>query len=63
MFFDDGASPPKEIIAQWIAVVSSTFDSSPPADGDSPCIAVHCIAGLGRYFQIYLNSSFYSHRW
>lgn len=50
MFFDDGASPPKEVIAQWRDVVSSTFDPSQiPEDGDLPCIAVHCIAGLGRY--------------
>ena len=50
MFFDDGASPPKEIIAQWRDVVLSTFDpSTKPDDDDMPCIAVHCIAGLGRY--------------
>ena len=49
MFFDDGASPPREVIAQWRDVVSSTFDLSVrPEDGDLPCIAVHCIAGLGR---------------
>lgn len=50
MFFDDGASPPKEIISQWRDVVLSTFDpSTKPDDDDMPCIAVHCIAGLGRY--------------
>ena len=48
MFFDDGASPPKDVIARWHAVVADTFDSSPPPEGDAPCIAVHCIAGLGR---------------
>lgn len=48
MFFDDGASPPKEVIAQWRAVVASTFDHASADNSDLPCIAVHCIAGLGR---------------
>ena len=45
MHFDDGASPPIEIIKSWTDVVHSTFGkkASPP-----PCIAVHCVAGLGR---------------
>mmetsp|Transcript_7183 Transcript_7183/g.7422 ORF Transcript_7183/g.7422 Transcript_7183/m.7422 type:complete len:175 (+) Transcript_7183:73-597(+) len=50
MHFDDGASPPEHIISQWNELVSSLFGkpgrrikSDPP-----PCIAVHCVAGLGR---------------
>lgn len=57
MFFDDGASPPKEVISQWRDVVSSTFDPSTKLDDDDmPCIAVHCIAGLGRYDPSYLST-------
>ena len=47
MFFEDGASPPADIIAKWGSLISSTFDSLKPGD-EVPCIAVHCIAGLGR---------------
>lgn len=47
MFFEDGASPPEDIIAKWGNLVSSTFDALKPGD-EVPCIAVHCIAGLGR---------------
>jgi protein tyrosine phosphatase type 4A len=48
MFFEDGASPPAEIISKWRALVRSTFDAKESADGVKPCIAVHCVAGLGR---------------
>lgn len=47
MFFEDGASPPADIIAKWGNLVSGTFDALKPGD-EVPCIAVHCIAGLGR---------------
>lgn len=52
MNFVDGASPPPEIISDWYELVTSTFDS-PSAKTEKPCIAVHCVAGLGRY-EIYL---------
>lgn len=44
-YFDDGASPPEDIINRWCELVESTFDSNKP---DDTCIAVHCVAGLGR---------------
>jgi protein-tyrosine phosphatase len=47
MFFADGASPPAEVITKWNALVAETFESLNPGD-EVPCIAVHCIAGLGR---------------
>ena len=47
MCFDDGASPPQEIIDRWIALVHETFDKKPQSD-PPPCIAIHCVAGLGR---------------
>ena len=46
MRFEDGASPPPEIILQWNELVENTFHES-KAD-QPPCIAVHCVAGLGR---------------
>lgn len=39
MVFEDGASPPQEVISRWLDLVESQSDS---------CIAVHCVAGLGR---------------
>lgn len=46
MYYPDGQSPPTEIIEEWLNLVSNTFDS---AHADNiPCIAVHCVAGLGR---------------
>lgn len=52
MCFDDGASPPQEIIDRWITLVRQTFDiKKKKSSGDGeipPCIAIHCVAGLGR---------------
>ena len=36
----------KNTIAKWLEVVDSTFAEDKLAD--KPCIAIHCIAGLGR---------------
>lgn len=47
MVFDDGASPPADIISRWLDLVEETFVKVSTAD--APCIAVHCVAGLGRY--------------
>lgn len=43
--FPDGDPPPEAIIVKWLQVCESTF-----AKGNSAkqCVAVHCIAGLGR---------------
>lgn len=52
MCFDDGASPPQEIIDRWNALVRETFNvkkkKSSSSDEATPCIAIHCVAGLGR---------------
>ena len=45
MHFEDGASPPEEIITAWNELVRNTFGSR---NADNKCIAVHCVAGLGR---------------
>jgi protein tyrosine phosphatase type 4A len=44
--YKDGTSPPKELIMDWLQLVDKTF-YGPNADTSS-CIAVHCVAGLGR---------------
>lgn len=46
MAYEDGHSPPKEVIDEWLSLVDSVFYQS-PSNAES-CIAVHCVAGLGR---------------
>lgn len=41
--FDDGSSPPQEVLSQWLELIEERFGSAPDS-----CIAVHCVAGLGR---------------
>lgn len=41
--FDDGTPPPPEVIDKFFELVRSRFLADP-----SCCIAVHCVAGLGR---------------
>ena len=47
MYYPDGQSPPPEVIERWIALITSTFDV-PKVKDEKPCIALHCVAGLGR---------------
>ncbi|XP_006901118.1 PREDICTED: protein tyrosine phosphatase type IVA 1-like isoform X2 [Elephantulus edwardii] len=41
--FDDGTPPPNHIVDDWLSLVKIKFCEEP-----SCCIAVHCVAGLGR---------------
>jgi len=45
--YKDGTSPPKELIMTWLQLVEKTF-FLPGNETSSSCIAVHCVAGLGR---------------
>lgn len=50
MEYNDGTSPSKELILSWLGLVESTFYTlaSNAPSAAAPCIAVHCVAGLGR---------------
>jgi protein tyrosine phosphatase type 4A len=59
MAYDDGTSPPNDVINLWLDLVQKKFGSSPGKKKDDTnsssstaapggCIAVHCVAGLGR---------------
>ncbi|ESL12060.1 protein tyrosine phosphatase-like protein [Trypanosoma rangeli SC58] len=41
--FDDGATPPKAVVDNWLELLEREKNKSPPET-----IAVHCVAGLGR---------------
>ncbi|XP_033831437.1 protein tyrosine phosphatase type IVA 2 [Periophthalmus magnuspinnatus] len=41
--FDDGAPPPTQIVDDWLKLLNTKFREEPGC-----CVAVHCVAGLGR---------------
>lgn len=41
--YDDGTFPPNEVVDEWFKLLKKQFHDSPDA-----CVAVHCVAGLGR---------------
>jgi ligand-binding sensor protein len=47
MYYPDGMSPPPEVIVRWNKLLAEVFDDA--SKDDKPCIAIHCVAGLGRY--------------
>jgi len=46
MPYDDGHSPPREILDKWLHLVEQRFFLSPTSNNNA--VAVHCVAGLGR---------------
>ncbi|XP_051792061.1 protein tyrosine phosphatase type IVA 3 isoform X2 [Erpetoichthys calabaricus] len=49
--FDDGAPPPTKIVDDWLNLLKTKFCEDPGC-----CVAVHCVAGLGRYFESCIDS-------
>ena len=41
--YDDGTFPPNEVVDEWFKILKKQFQDNPDA-----CVAVHCVAGLGR---------------
>ena len=52
MYYPDGHSPPQELISIWLTLLESTFAMGKTKE-DKPCIALHCVAGLGRLNNFY----------
>lgn len=46
--FADGEAPPDEIVSNWVSLCNNRFSSEEPEQQKSRCVAVHCVAGLGR---------------
>lgn len=48
--FNDGTAPPEDIVERWFELLRTRFcdEQRDYVREISPCIAVHCVAGLGR---------------
>uniref|UniRef100_A0A4X1SFZ1 Protein tyrosine phosphatase 4A3 n=2 Tax=Sus scrofa TaxID=9823 RepID=A0A4X1SFZ1_PIG len=49
--FDDGAPPPGKVVEDWLSLLKTKF-----CDDPGSCVAVHCVAGLGRKRRGAINS-------
>ncbi|KAM5280983.1 protein tyrosine phosphatase type IVA 3 isoform 2-T2 [Ctenodactylus gundi] len=49
--FDDGAPPPGKVVEDWLSLLKAKF-----CDDPGSCVAVHCVAGLGRKRRGAINS-------
>ncbi|XP_007464649.1 PREDICTED: protein tyrosine phosphatase type IVA 3 isoform X2 [Lipotes vexillifer] len=49
--FDDGAPPPGRVVEDWLRLLKTKF-----CDDPGSCVAVHCVAGLGRKRRGAINS-------
>ncbi|KAI8142856.1 dual specificity protein phosphatase CDC14B [Fennellomyces sp. T-0311] len=46
--FGDGEAPPAHIVEAWLNLIDARFPEQRADDASAPCIATHCVAGLGR---------------
>eukprot|EP00047_Mylnosiga_fluctuans_P003207 m.227978 g.227978 ORF g.227978 m.227978 type:complete len:169 (-) comp11673_c0_seq1:88-594(-) len=46
--FEDGDPPPEAIVGKWNKLTAEVFGAGNKGNKVKPCIAVHCVAGLGR---------------
>lgn len=44
LVFPDGQYPPEEVVRGWFDLLKQRF-----RDNNEACVAIHCVAGLGRY--------------
>ncbi|RWS30267.1 protein-tyrosine phosphatase-like protein [Leptotrombidium deliense] len=49
--FDDGSPPPPQVVENWFNLLRNSFKDDPDC-----CIAVHCVAGLGRQVLNFLKN-------
>uniref|UniRef100_A0A7S0UHY2 protein-tyrosine-phosphatase n=1 Tax=Pseudo-nitzschia delicatissima TaxID=44447 RepID=A0A7S0UHY2_9STRA len=47
MEYPDGHSPPRDAIDEWLKIVDKAIYGASEMEA-RPCVAVHCVAGLGR---------------
>lgn len=54
--FDDGAPPPSKLVDDWLSLLKKKFQEDPGC-----CVAVHCVAGLGRCESSLREEDAYTH--
>lgn len=54
--FDDGAPPPSKVVEDWLSLLKRRFMEDPGC-----CVAVHCVAGLGRSVDVLVKMELHRH--
>ncbi len=55
MYYKDGDGPPVDVVQRWLALADAVFarkDKNKDKE-KTQAIAVHCVAGLGRYVCVF----------
>ena len=61
--FKDGEAPPSAIIKKWNALLDSMITEDGGTETPKPAIAIHCVAGLGRYAVVETRNRPQRMRW